>query len=238
MSSTGTKSKPVPPELVEREVARLLEGRAEITIEQVKAASPIPIPPGPEAQAVAFITPLFQEWEYMSLVQRNEYFKFTTRQAGVFQRFFSSNTLPICHGGMFVRINPVAKIASGRRGAHKDSDVTRFDVALLEIDDLPINRQLAILTMLPLPILSMVHSGRRSVHCLIRVDAANLEDYKRITRHIMRRLRLLGFDPSNVNPSRMTRLPGATRGLPGSSAHVQQELIYLNPRPEAAPILG
>ena len=48
---------------------------------------------------------------------------------------------------------------------------------------------------------------------------------------------MLGIDPSNSNPSRMTRLPGATRIQNGDGEKLQR-LLYLNKDPKLTPIIN
>lgn len=205
--------------------------------------SPVPIPPEPVGQAVKFLRTHFAQGEWVSIATRHSPesgrpFTFSTslvekQCAAVDQEFLTNG-----HGGKLVRINPVNAYGSGRGGAHTDSDVTQFRATLIEGDMVPIMQQLAILAHLPLPISALTLSGGKSVHAVVGVVGENLASYKKLTRWLASRLVWLGFDPSTTNPSRLTRLPGATRcGGPPGSPPVVQELIYLNANPTSQPIL-
>ncbi len=109
--------------------------------------------------------------------------------------------------GAWIRFNPVDGQGVG------DDNVTALRFALVESDDLSIERQLAIYQQLELPIAAMVHSGGRSLHAIVRVDAPDFKEYQ--TRvdflYAVCRKNGLSVDRKNRNPSRLSRLPGATR---------------------------
>jgi len=110
----------------------------------------------------------------------------------------------------------------------QDCNVVDYRYLLLESDMLPSELQLAVLEVLPLPIISITASGRRSYHAIIQVDAPNLASYKAIASKLFSLLKNLGFDTSCRNPARLTRLGGATRGCDVEQRALQQ-LIYLRP---------
>lgn len=100
-------------------------------------------------------------------------------------------------------------------GQRKSADVTAFRNALIEYDDISKEEQIERLLDSGLPILSMTDSGNKSVHTIVRVDASNAKDYKRKVVELHRALAAKYGSPcdsANKNPSRMTRLAGATRG--------------------------
>lgn len=100
-------------------------------------------------------------------------------------------------------------------GQRKSADVTAFRNALIEYDDISKEEQIERLLDSGLPILSMTDSGNKSVHTIVRVDASNAKDYKRKVVELHRALEAKYGSPcdsANKNPSRMTRLAGATRG--------------------------
>ena len=100
-------------------------------------------------------------------------------------------------------------------GQRKSADVTAFRNALIEYDDISKEEQIERLLDSGLPILSMTDSGKKSVHTIVRVDASNAKDYKRKVVELHRALEAKYGSPcdsANKNPSRMTRLAGATRG--------------------------
>ena len=71
--------------------------------------------------------------------------------------------------GAWIRFNPVD--GSGV----KNENVTRFTYALVESDTLPIAEQDILFRKLELPIAALVHSGGKSLHAIVRVDAENYE---------------------------------------------------------------
>ncbi|MCE0483116.1 MAG: hypothetical protein LV479_02635 [Methylacidiphilales bacterium] len=125
--------------------------------------------------------------------------------------------------GCMFRPNPVTETGSGKDGAICDSDVTAHRFALVESDILPLELQLSVIARLPLPVAAIIFSGGKSYHALVRVDAVDVVEYRRDVGRMLALLRPLGFDQSTGNPSRMSRLPGATRG------EELQRLVYLNP---------
>lgn len=111
--------------------------------------------------------------------------------------------------GILFCVNPT------KNGQRKNADIAAFRNALIEYDDISKQEQIVRLLDSGLPILSMTDSGNKSVHAIIRVDASNAKDYKRKVAELHRALEAKYGSPcdsANKNPSRMTRLAGATRG--------------------------
>jgi hypothetical protein len=146
-------------------------------------------------------------------------------------RFIREKCVPKSEAGAWIRLNPVQKQGSGSNGACTDQDVTSHRFMLLENDTLPLVLQLSVLGCLSLPIAAIIHSGGRSYHAWIKIDCPSEQTYRQTALKVLSRLERLGFDQSNKNPSRMSRLPGVLRGGVG-----QQKLIYLNPEPKSQPI--
>ena len=129
------------------------------------------------------------------------------------------------NGGVWIRVNPCnGKLRPGQQ-AISDSDITRLDYALIECDSLPINEQLEKIKELELPYKTLVYSGGKSVHAIVRIDALSIGDYKERVKWMFRYCAEHGFpvDEQNSNPSRMTRLPGVERG------NERQSLLDVNP---------
>lgn len=126
------------------------------------------------------------------------------------------DTKPEC--GAWIRFNPV-----DGKGA-KNENVTRFTYALVESDDMPIAEQDALYRKLELPIACLVHSGGKSLHAIVRVDARDEEEYRKRVSFLYDFLRKNGLnvDTANRNPSRLSRLPGVTRN------GVMQTLVATN----------
>lgn len=109
--------------------------------------------------------------------------------------------------GAWIRFNPL-----DGQGV-KNENVTRFSYALVESDTLPIAEQDVLFRKLELPIAVLVHSGGKSLHAIVRVDAADYEEYRKRVEFLYDFLEKNGvtIDKQNRNPSRLSRLPGATR---------------------------
>lgn len=110
--------------------------------------------------------------------------------------------------GAWVRINPL----DGK--GFKDENVTAFRHALLEADEDDTATQLAIIRRMNLPCSAIVHSGGKSIHAIVRVDAADIAEYKARVDYLFATAEKWGLkaDTGNRNPSRLTRLPSIERG--------------------------
>ena len=139
---------------------------------------------------------------------------------------------PQSKAGAWFRFNPITEKGSGKAGAICDSDVTAFRFALLESDKLPMELQLSFFGKLRLPIAALYASGGKSIHCLVKMDCINADEYREQVARILKMLLPYGFDSANKNPSRLSRLPGASREI-GAKGDGEQRLLYLNPEPVA-----
>lgn len=111
--------------------------------------------------------------------------------------------------GAWVRLNPM-----DGKGV-RNENVTEFRHALAESDDLPIERQLAVIRALNLPCSAIVHSGGKSVHAIVKIDAGtDAKVYRERVDFLFSVLDRNGFrvDRQCRNPSRLSRLPGVARG--------------------------
>lgn len=109
--------------------------------------------------------------------------------------------------GAWVRFNPM-----DGKGA-KNENVTDFRYALVESDSMPIDKQNAIYKELELPIAALVHSGNKSLHAIVKVDAKNYEEYRNRVDYLYKICQKNGIivDTQNKNPSRLSRMPGFIR---------------------------
>jgi len=59
----------------------------------------------------------------------------------------------------------------------------------------------------------LVHSGRKSLHAIVRIEAANYEEYRRRVDYLYAICKRngLAIDTQNRNPSRLSRMPGVMR---------------------------
>ena len=109
--------------------------------------------------------------------------------------------------GAWIRFNPL-----DGKGV-SDSNVTDFRYALVESDSLPINKQYALIKQLELPAVLLVHSGGKSLHAICHIDASSFQEYRARVDYLYKVCESNGLklDTNNRNPSRLSRLPGATR---------------------------
>lgn len=109
--------------------------------------------------------------------------------------------------GAWIRFNPLD--GKGVRNAN----VTAYRYALVESDELPIDKQNALIRELELPVAALVHSGGRSLHAIVRVDARDYADYRARVDFLYRACERngLALDKQNRNPSRLSRMPGVER---------------------------
>jgi hypothetical protein len=110
--------------------------------------------------------------------------------------------------GAWVRLNPV-----DNEGI-TDLDITAYRHCLVESDDMPLADQWRQIQLLRLPCSAIVHSGAKSLHAVVRIDAADADQYKQRVAYLYETCNKAGLtvDPANRNPSRLSRLPGVMRG--------------------------
>ena len=121
--------------------------------------------------------------------------------------------------GCWIRVNPMSEFG------YSDNDVTSFKYALVESDDMSKSEQQSLMVdELKLPLAALVDSGGKSIHGIVKISAKDEFEYTERVNYLYRICRNHGLiiDENNKNPSRMSRLPGATRG-----AHMQN-LIDIN----------
>ena len=109
--------------------------------------------------------------------------------------------------GAWIRFNPLD--GAGVR----DSNVTAFRFALVECDNVPIPRQFALIKELELPVAALVHSGGKSLHAIVRVEADSYDQYRERVDFLYEVCGKNGLtmDRQNRNPSRLSRMPGVLR---------------------------
>ena len=110
--------------------------------------------------------------------------------------------------GAWIRFNPL-----DGKGV-KNENVTEFRYALVESDSIPVEKQNAIIRELELPVAALVHSGGKSLHAIVRVEAESLQEYRTRVDYLYSVCQKNGLEPDrqNRNPSRRSRLPGVMRG--------------------------
>ena len=109
--------------------------------------------------------------------------------------------------GAWIRFNPL-----DGKGV-KNENVTDYRFALVESDEMEIEKQNAIIRDLELPVACLVHSGGKSLHAIVRVDAGNYDEYRKRVDYLYNVCRKNGLkvDSQNRNPSRLSRMPGIIR---------------------------
>ena len=109
--------------------------------------------------------------------------------------------------GAWIRFNPLDG------DGVKNENITKFRFALVESDTLPVAEQDIVFRKLELPIAALVHSGGKSLHAIVRVDAENYDEYRKRVEFLYDFLEKNGvsIDKQNRNPSRLSRMPGVTR---------------------------
>ena len=145
-------------------------------------------------------------------------------------RWIRDQGTPRSEAGAWVRPNPVKDHGSGKCGAVTNADVTSYRFCLLESDVLPVDLQLSLWARVPLPIAAIIESGGRSVHAWVMLNCSNAQEYRTKVERIYSLLARFGICSSNKNPSRLSRMPGAQRGI-GKHGDGAQRLLYLNPEP-------
>lgn len=109
--------------------------------------------------------------------------------------------------GAWIRFNPLDG------NGCKNDNVTEYRYALVESDTISVGRQNAIIRELELPVACLVHSGGKSLHAIVRIDAADYKEYRKRVDYLYKICQKNGLsvDTQNRNPSRLSRMPGATR---------------------------
>ena len=109
--------------------------------------------------------------------------------------------------GAWIRFNPL-----DGKGVRNDN-VTDYRYALVESDTTDIAHQNTIIRELELPIACLVYSGGKSLHAIVKVEAANFEEYRKRVEFLYEVCKKNGLeiDRQNKNPSRLSRLPGVMR---------------------------
>lgn len=109
--------------------------------------------------------------------------------------------------GAWIRFNPLDG------GGCKNENVTDYRYALVESDVESIGKQHAIYRQLEMPIAALVHSGAKSLHAIVRIDAPNYHEYRDRVDYLYDVCKRNGLeiDAQNKNPSRLSRMPGVVR---------------------------
>ena len=179
----------------------------------------------PVQELVSYLKALFDENDHVGYVTHSyldEDGRYKPKSRGCFDRTAGKliEELRKCGGdlgavlgdydpeaGAWIRFNPL-----DGKGV-KNENVTDFRYALVESDTLPVEKQNAIIRELELPVAALVHSGGKSLHAIVRIEAASYEEYRKRVDFLydVCRKNGLDIDRQNRNPSRLSRMPGVTR---------------------------
>lgn len=109
--------------------------------------------------------------------------------------------------GAWICFNPV-------NGGRSNDNVTDYRYALVECDNLELEKQQAIIRQLELPCAALVYSGGKSLHAIVRVNAPDYAEYRKRVDYLYTVCQKNGLtlDQANRNPSRLSRMPGIVRG--------------------------
>jgi hypothetical protein len=129
-----------------------------------------------------------------------------------------------CRDGAWFLCNPVdGKVhpnprLGGKGSCRSEESVVAWRYLVLESDKADPKEWLAALAQMPLRIASVCTSGGRSIHALVRVDAASKAEWDAMARRLKPFMTVLGGDPGAITAVRLTRLPGCHRGQTGPRA--------------------
>jgi hypothetical protein len=169
-----------------------------------------------------------------------------TAERGSWDRFVKG-----APSGIWFLSNPIDRVwrlnREGKWSRRSEGNLTawRYLVVESDRDDITKGEWLTFLAELPLPIVSIVETGGRLPHALIRVDANTKAEWEHVRNRLAPLLIRGGADPGSLSAVRLTRLPGCERlgrhdahGVYrpfGDGPHLQR-LLYLDPQPPCVPI--
>lgn len=173
-------------------------------------------------QMIDFLSTLFRSDEYVGYVLQSmeKDGKYIPANSGSYKktcgeiiRELEKNDIEFAIGsydtnaGGWVRFNPLD--GNGCKAAN----VTEYRYCLVESDDMSLEKQYAMFTELKLPIATLTHSGGKSLHAIVKVNAANRREYQQRFEYIQKVCEKSGFtiDKATKDPSRLSRLAGLYR---------------------------
>lgn len=139
--------------------------------------------------------------------------------------------------GVYLKANPMqpgSKTLKRKDGSTYElpladsASVVAHRWVLVEGDTLTKQEQLGALKEMGIPYATLTDSGGKSIHALVRLDAADHADYKAQAAQVYKLVgEYMEMDEKNSDPSRYTRLAGAVRG------EEVQELLEVNPEAQS-----
>ena len=110
--------------------------------------------------------------------------------------------------GALIRFNPLDG------AGENDSNVTAYRYALVESDVDAIEKQYALIKAMNIPVKFLIHSGNKSLHAIVHIDAESLQQYRERVNFLYSFCEKNGLhvDKNDKNASRYSRMPGIKRG--------------------------
>ena len=176
-------------------------------------------------ELIAYIDALFEPDEFVAYVtnyveeEKDGYTKCVPADRGVYTRTAKDIRDALKGGiesgigtthdesGAWIRFNPMDGHGVG------NANVTAYRHCLIESDVTEPETVKAVVEQLNLPVSVMVHSGGKSMHVIVKVDAKDSDEYRQRVERIYGVCEKNGIvvDKANKNPSRLSRMPGVTR---------------------------
>lgn len=178
----------------------------------------------PVKELTTYLETLFQSDDYVGYVTRtykdkNGKYK---PQKGCYDRTAEQliKELKTCRGdicnvvgdytsdaGAWIKFNPL-----DGKGTIKEN-ITDFRFALVESDNMELDKQNAIIRELELPVACLVYSGDKSIHAIVRIEASDSHEYQKRVDYLYNVCKKNGLiiDTQNKNASRLSRMPGVMR---------------------------
>lgn len=121
--------------------------------------------------------------------------------------------------GLYYCINPLPKGARRKKEA-----LAAYRHILVEFDHIPKNEQYQLIIQSRIPCAAIVDSGGKSIHAVVKVDAADLRQCEQRASALMEHFKDYGVDSQCRDPSRLSRFVDVTREDTGG----EQKLLALN----------
>lgn len=143
-----------------------------------------------------------------TIMTRDDWIEKIKDRGGISNVFASANEGGKVHQGIYFAINPLISATGGR----KKDNIEKYKYALVEFDTISLKQQWQLLKKSKIPCATISYSGNKSLHALIKVNASNQAEYDQRVGYILNHFSGYDVDTQNKDPSRLSRLPGCTRG--------------------------
>lgn len=204
------------------------------SMDELRETSPVKIPTNPKEHPALLLRNCFQVDEFGCIRQHigQGIVGSSIRTIASWIAFFENGGRTAEH----VIINPLSGLPgmtkSGKKSFQCDACVSKYRHVEAEFDDISLDDQARFWSVTKLPIVALIYSGGKSIHCwldvqrLARVETADDWQEKIKAALYGRILTPLGMDGACSNPSRLSRLPGHFRTDTGN----YQRLLWLTPQ--------